>query len=395
MVEPTRRKHVALAFPLAVPHLALFVQGVAQYAREHGGWTFSINPAAAGGYSEHFSFALDALAGWSGDGIMAYVTDEEEMLAAKQLRIPIVTTAGFLRDPGVPRVTVDNRAIGRLAAQHLLECGLRRFAYLGQAGIWFSQLRGEGFAECVRNAGGECLIHETTVRTDRHEPWHIALEEIERFLLKLRPPVGILAVHDYRARLLVDVCHKLGLSVPNDVAVIGTDNDEMLCEFCDPPLSSVSRSGYRVGYESAALLDRLMAGQSPPKGDILIPPDGVVARKSTDLIAIEDLNVVAAIRFMQGHLDEPFGVERLLRLLPLSRSRLERLFRKHLGQTPYEYLRALRVARAKELLVSPEKLSTKEIARRCGFPDARRLRLTFARLEGVTPSAYRCGNRTE
>ncbi|MBN1589056.1 MAG: DNA-binding transcriptional regulator [Pirellulales bacterium] len=389
MLPKKTGKHVALAFPLAVPYLALFMRGVTDYAREHGAWTFTVSPALGGSFPETMAMPIRSLRDWPGDGVIGVITTKEEIKESKRLGIPVVNLAGTLRDCELPRVMVDHYAIGQLAADHLLECGLRRFVYLGLKGVWYSDQRRDGFARQIEEAGGELQIYETDRRTNPDASWQSGLDEISHCLDGIVPPVGIMAVHDSRARLLVGECLRLGLAVPNDVAIIGVDNDDVVCEFCQPPLSSVSRSGYRVGYEAATLLDRLMAGEPPPDEDLLVPPDGVVKRASTDVIAIYDPHVATAVRYIQDHLGEAFGVEKLLRLLPISRRRLENLFRECVGRTPYDYLCYARVNRAKELLAGREKVSIAEVADRCGFPNSQRFRLVFTRITGKTPTAFR------
>ena len=382
-------KNVALAFPLAVPHLALFMRGVTDYARAHANWTFTVSPTIVGPFPETLAMPIRSLRDWPGDGVIGVITSEQEAEDATSLKIPVVNLAAATRVSLQPRVTVDHRAIGQLAADHLLDCGLRRFVYLGLKDVWYSELRRHGFAERISEAGGQLQVYETSLRSDPDSSWQSGLDEIRHCLDNVFPPVGILAVHDYRARLLVDECLRLGFAVPNDVAILGVDNDDVVCEFCQPSLSSVSRNGYQVGYEAAALLDRLMDGHEPPEQDLLIPPDGVVKRKSTDLIAVHDPHVATAVRFIEDHLEEPFGVEKLLKLLPISRRRFENLFKECLGRTPYEYLCYVRVKHAKEILAKQESLSVGEVARRCGFPNSQRFRLVFTRLVGKTPAAYR------
>jgi LacI family transcriptional regulator len=201
-------------------------------------------------------------------------------------------------------------------------------------------------------------------------------------------PVGVLAVHDYRARVLVDECVRLGLDVPHDVAVLGVGNDLAACEFCQPSLSSVSPAARRVGYEAAAILDRLMAGQPVPHRDLLIPPDGVVHRRSTDTMAVDDPNVNAAVHYMQDHLNEVFGIERVMKQVAVSRRRLHEQFQRLLDYTPYEYLCHLRVERAKSLLAVPGQVKLRTIAVACGFSSPARLRLVFQRVTGMTPAVY-------
>ncbi|NLE36611.1 MAG: substrate-binding domain-containing protein [Pirellulaceae bacterium] len=382
-------KNVAIAFPLAVPHLALFMRGVTDYARANASWTFTVSPTIVGPFPETLAMPLRCLRDWPGDGVIGVITNDQDAEDAANLRIPVVNLAAATRVSRQPRVTVDHRAIGQMAAEHLLDCGLRRFVYLGIKDVWYSELRRDGFAERIAEAGGLLQVYETPLRNNPNSSWQSGLEEIRHCLENIFPPVGIFAVHDYRARLLVDECFRMGFAVPNDVAILGVDNDEIVCEFCQPSLSSVSRNGYQVGYEAAALLDRLMDGQKPPNHDLWIPPDGVVKRESTDLIAVHDPHVATAVRFIQDHIEEPFGVEKLLQLLPVSRRRFENLFKEYLGRTPYEYLCHVRVKRAKEILAGTEHLGIGEVARRSGFPNSQRFRLVFTRLVGKTPTAYR------
>ncbi len=391
MARKKTTKDVALAFPLAATHLARFIRGVTDYARQHGDWTFSACPATVSGFPETLDMTIKSLKGWPGDGVITVVATRAQAKAAGQLGVPVVNLAGALRDAGLPRVMVDHKATGQLAAAHLLDAGLKRFAYLGLKGVWYSQQRRDGFRDAIERAGGECLVYEVSKRTDFRQLWLRGQSEIDAWLRTLKPPVGILAVHDDRARLLVDGCRRVGLAVPHDVALMGVDNDETVCEFCQPPLTSVSRSSRRVGYEAAALLDRLMSGKPAPDSDLLVPPDGVVRRASTGIVAIEDPHVAAAVQYTRDHVDEMFGVERFEKLLPVSRRRIEQLFQRVLGQTPYEYICHVRVIRAKELLVREEKMAIRDVAAACGFPDTQRLRLVFQRLTGKTPTDYRQG----
>jgi LacI family transcriptional regulator len=389
MVRKKNVKNVALTFPWAVPYLALFTRGVVDYARKHGPWILSVSPTVDALSPETFSMPIGTLRDWPGDGVIAAVSTRAELNEARQLRIPVVNLAGALPEGGLPRVMVDQRAVGRLAADHLLDCGLKQFIYFGLKGLWYSELRRDGFAARIDEAGGELRVFEMRVNTRHRKSWQSRLDEISHCLDEIVCPVGIMAVHDYRARLLLDECLRRGLAVPDDVAIVGVDNDEVICDFCEPPLSSVSRSAQKAGYESAALLDRLMAGEPPPDHDLLIQPDGVVKRRSTDVIAIHDPHVAKAVRYVREHLSEPFGVEKLLRLVPVSRRHLENLFKKYLGRTPHDYLCRARINRAKMLLERPEKLSIAEIAKQSGFPNDYRFRLVFTRLVGKTPTGYR------
>jgi len=376
-----KTKKVALMFPVARMHEGQFVRGVIDYVSEHETWTFHANP-------EMFAMSLKTLDGWPGHGVLAPLRTKAQLQGAKALEVPVVNMAGTLRYTGLPRVMVDQEAVGRLAAEHLLQRGFRRFAYFGQENTWYSRQRQEGFIDRITRAGGECSVLEAPRSLGTGHPWHHWVGLLQEWLETLKPPMGLMAVHDYRARMVLDACLRLGLRVPGDVALVGVDNEPIACEFSEVPLSSVARNSRWEGYQAASLLDRLMAGKQPPKHDILIPPEGVVARRSTDTEAIEDPHVAAA-RFIREHIDEAFGIDALAKHTSVSRRYLHYHFNRCLGCTPHQYINRARVARAKQLLAEPKKLQLREIAHACGFSEPRRLRLVFQRITGATPAEFR------
>jgi LacI family transcriptional regulator len=269
---------------------------------------------------------------------------------------------------------VDHYAVGRLAAEHLLGRGLRRLAFYGETAQWFARQRRLGFVQRALEAGAPCAELKMPAPTNGRASWQQRIAPLQRWLQSLDPPVGVMALQDYRARVLVDECQRLGLRVPHDVAIIGVDNDPIVCEFCRPTLSSV---------------DRLMAGKAAPKGDVLIPPDGVVQRQSTDTIAVDDPHVTAAVHFMHDHLGEPFGINAVLAHLDISRRHLEASFHRLLSSTPHDYLCRARVERARQMLLGPHCPKIESVASACGFTSARNLRSAFLKLDGLTPQQYR------
>jgi LacI family transcriptional regulator len=379
---------VALAYPVAVPWTALFMRGVIDYAAQHGGWILTTSPPTLTGAEEH-AISVYSLKGWPGDGAIAAICTRAEAEAARHLGIPVVNLGGAMRDPGLPRVMADPRAIGSMAAEHLLERGFRRLAYCGTRGLWYSHERAIGFAQRAAQAGVSCEVYQAPRFSNPRAAWQERVAPLERWLRSLELPVGLLAVHDYRARALVDQCSRLGLKVPHDVGVIGVDNDPTVCEFCRPTLSSVSRNAWRMGYEAAALLDRLMDGEGPPGRETLIAPDGIVARQSTDTVVVDDPHVAAAVHFMRDHLGESFGIERVIERVSISRRQLELRFRRALACTPHAYLCRLRIEKAKGLLAGGGDMKMRNVAAACGFPCPERMRLVFQRLTGLTPLEYR------
>lgn len=379
---------MAITYPVAVPWMALFVRGVAEYADRHGGWNFTTSPPTLVG-SDELALGIESLKGWPGDGVIASIGSRREAQLARRLGLPVVNLAATQEDVGLPRVMVDHYAMGRMAAEHLLDRGLRRLAYCGVEGRWYSQLRCQGFARRAQQADVPCHIFQASRPASPRQTWQDRMAPLAAWLESLKPPVGLLAVHDYRARVVVDECRRRGLRIPHDIAVVGLDNDPTVCEYCRPTLTSVSRNAWRVGYEAAALLDRLMSGRDPPPYDILIPPDGVVARQSTDTVAVEDPCVADAVHFIHDHLGQAFGVAQVVEACRISRRELENRFKRLLGRTPYDYICQERVCRAKQLLESPERPKLHRVASACGFSSVERLRLVFLRVTGQTPQEYR------
>jgi LacI family transcriptional regulator len=208
------------------------------------------------------------------------------------------------------------------------------------------------------------------------------------WLKSLPKPVGLMACNDMRALQVLDVCGEHGVAVPDEVAVIGVDNDSVQCELCDPPLSSVDPGTQRVGYEAAALLARMLAGRTPRKTPMLIEPAGVVTRRSTAAPAPADPCVAAAMRFMHEHYSRPIGTADILRQIGVSRSTLERRFQHSLGRSPSAELARVRLERVRELLQHTD-LSLREVAQRTGFDHVESMCRLFKRHTGRTPGDYR------
>jgi len=370
-----------LAFPIGLAFLERLVRGMLDYSREQENWMFTRAPEA-------LSPSIEWLRDWPGDGAFILVTTPEDRAIARKLRMPVVNLAGHLAEAGVPSVTVDHFQIGQVAAEHLLERRFRRFGFYGTRAKWFSVQRCEGFVGAVRRAGCSCTVLEVEDMLRAGTKWTDEEKQLEKWLRQMTPPVGILASTDLRATMLLDVCHRLGLRVPEEVALVGVDNDVVACELCDPPLSSVSRNDWKVGWIAGELLSRLMEG-APESGSIKVAPEGVIPRRSSETLAIEDPEIAAIVQRIRQDLDQPFGVERLLEGCGLSRRRLEHRFRLALGCSPYAFINAQRVERAKRLLTDGSRKQLTKIAADCGFRELRRFRIVFRRLTNLTPGEYR------
>lgn len=377
-----RVKHIALALPLDVVFVERLLPGILDFARAQGGWVFTRIP-------ERLTPSFEWLRNWEGDGAFVLISNETDVRVARSLPMPVVNVGGYVKDVRVPTVTLDQQMVGRLAAEHLLSRRFRRFGYYGVRDLWYSEQRRIGFETTLQAAGYRCSSIESTNLIRSPWDWRRVGGELARWLRSLQPPVGIMASWDLRAQILSEACAMIGLRVPEDVAIIGVDNDPIACEFCIPQLSSVSRNDRELGRQAANLLSQLLEGKRSLKLPILIPPDRVVARRSTDTLVIEDPEVAGVVQQIRDHLNKVFGVERILGLSPLSRRQLEQRFRRSVGSSPYAFLNELRVERAKTLLTESHKRTLTRIASECGFSELRRFRAVFRRLTRLSPAEYR------
>lgn len=377
-----KTKRIALALPLGVSHLEEVVHGIQLHARKQLNWDFVTSP-------ETHSIPVSSLAGWDGDGVIGMVNTPEDLRVVRKLKCPVVNLSGALADAGLPRVRVDYEMAGRMAAKHFLDRGFERFAYYGLRGIFYARACLEGFRHHVEQHGGKCAVYEDESTIGVARPWQHDHEALAKWLKSLSRPVALMASHDPRAVMVVQTCRRIGLRVPEDVAVIGLNNDRQRCEFCDPPLSSVSRPGEKIGLEAAALLDRLMHGEPAPDRDVLFPPGEIVERASTNTVAVEDNAALAeAVRFIHQHLEQPIGVEDIRRHVSVSRRWLEMAFKKKLRTTPHVFISQARVKKAKGLLAEIHKLRFKQVALDCGFTSTRQLNVIFQRFTGMSLREY-------
>ena len=374
-------RHIAVCLHVASPAFATQVsRGIARYVNEGAGWSTFVRPLAGDGLEP-------ALRRWRGDGLICSVNDAESAAYVRSLEMPLVNVTGRMPTGDVPSVIGDDEAVGRMAAEHFFSRGFRHFACLGGRRAGFVQHRTEGFTAAVADGGGHLCEPLETDELDRLI-WPRQLEHLGRWLKQMPKPVGLFAIFDALGHTVLDACKQEGLRVPEDVAVLGVDNDPIFCELSHPPLSSISQALDRRGYTAAALLDRLIDGESPPAEALCIPPDGVVERRSTDVYATADEGVRAALRYISDHRGEHIGVDDVAKAVHMSRRNLERRFRHALGRTVYDQLRHTRLETAKALLTDTAK-PLLDVALDSGFYSSSDLSNAFRRHLGMTPSQYR------
>lgn len=378
-------KRVAIAVNLHESYDRQIVASIARYAQERGHWSL---------YAEDDPSArLPNFSNWRGDGIIANLNNPQVARALAAAHIPVVGVGGAAPPDQLPPaqvyVATDNVAIGHMAADHLLERGFRRFAYYGiRNPHWpaWPTWRGQAFQERIRQAGYPCSIYMSRQHTAAR--WESLQAGLTRWLQTLETPVGLLACDDVRARHVLEACRRVGLRSPDDVAVLGVDNDELMCELALPPLSSILQGTSAIGYEAASHLDRLMSGWRGRPRWVVVSPVGVVTRRSTDVLAVEDPKVAEAMRYIREHVQQGLRVPDIANHVHLSRSSLDQHFLRVLGRTVHEEILRVQLARAQELITSTE-LPLKQVALRAGFSSVQYMTTAFRRELGHPPGQYR------
>ena len=363
------------------------LRGIVRYGRLHGPWSFYVTPG-------DFAQALPRMRQWGGAGIIARV--ETPRVAQAILASGLPTVALDLSEdqlrPDNPlsrlsEVASDSHGAARLAAEHLLERGFRHYAFVGLAGRIWSRLRQDGFCERLRAAGFEPHVYAPP-RRRREWLWEQEQGKLADWLRRLPRPVGLMACDDNRGREVLEACRAAGLRVPEEMAVVGVDNDELLCELADPPLSSVALNAEAGGYRAAALLDRMIRGRSRKPTRLAVEPLHVVTRRSTDIVALDDPVVASALHFIHDHAGRPIRIDDVVERVLISRRALEIRFKNVTGRTLLAELRRIRLDRAR-LLLQETDLSLSRVAGSAGYSSESYLTQVFRQDLGQTPARYR------
>lgn len=362
--------------------------GIARYTRDYGPWVMTWQDRGLE------QTAPSWLKDWQGDGIIARVESRAIEKAVGNTGLPAIDVRGRF-DLDMPLIDTDDWVVPQLAAEHLLERGFERFAYCGFGGMNYSEKRRAGFEAYLGERGFDCLVYPSPGKAiggdQRIREGHgIAHEDqLNRWVASLPRPIGVMACNDLRGQQLLNACRAVGVAVPDDMAVVGVDNDELICELADPPLSSVEPDCERIGYEAARLLERMIRGEADSDGErIYVPPRQVVTRQSSDVLAIDDELVSQAVRYIREHACEGINVTDVLRQVPLTRVTLKRRFEKYLGRSPKAEIVRVQLERVKHLLSATD-LSQETIAGLCGFRHPEYLTVVFKQKTGQTPSEYR------
>lgn len=378
-------RRVALIYDARHAYDWKFMAGVAAYISENPGFNVYLERDALKDQR------LPDFRSWGGDGIIANFDHPAVASAVSRARLPAVGFGGGYgwRPSSIPYFFTNNKMISRIAAGHFLFRGFRNFAFCGYArnriNGW-SEEREQAFVKYLKGEGFSCAVYPDRHRTPLR--WALVERSLAEWLGPLPKPLALMAANDSRAHDVLETCRSLGLRVPEEVAVIGVNNDQLLCQLGSPPLTSIEHGTEKMGYEAAALLARLMNGEKPRRRRFVMDPAGITTRHSTDVLAIEDRTVANAMDFINMHAVKGIKVPDVTKALGVSRSGLELRFQKALSYSVHTAIRKIQMEKAR-ILVSETNLPLKQIAANAGFRSVQQMTTLFRRTFLQPPAKYR------
>lgn len=383
---PQIRKIILLVEPSRAYCRGL-LRGIAKYSRLHGPWIFYHKPPYYR-HPAHWVRALSHQKKLDADGII--MVEQEKPREFIELGLPTIASPYIENHiAGAANIIGDNAAMGRMAAEHLLDRGFKNFAYCGFEDMFGARRRGESFCRRIDEAGFQTYVYKQPKPRGRRS-WEYEQVFMADWLTSLPKPVGLMTCTDDRSQDVVEACKIAGLHVPEELAIIGVDNDELVCELSGPPLSSIALNTQRSGYEAAELLDKMMSRKRKKFADqtIVVHPTHIVTRQSTEILAMEDRDVAAAVRFIRRHAGQVIQVGDVADAVAVSRRSLEQRFRRELGRSVLAEIKRARVDQVARMLVETN-LSVSQIALALGYSGVENIARYFRSEKGMSPLAYR------
>lgn len=359
------------------------IAGVHRYSREHVGWQLFVEPR---GVEQRRWLPT----GWTGDGVIARVGFIDLAKRLKTLKLPVVNVSGItLPKVDFPRVLSDQVAAANLAAEHLLARGFRNFAYFSLLGLEYVAEHQQAFLDALRVAGHRCEVFAVQPQLGAEPDWNLDMKRLGKWLTGLPRPLAVFTWNSSSARELIYACMQTGLAVPEDIAVLSGSDDDLFCEVTPVPISAVQLGCEQIGYRAAAELDAMMCNPGKTlSAEVLIPPQGVVERRSTDTLAVNDAAMVKALRFIREDPSRVMNVNDVARKAGLCRRALELRFQHLLGRTPASEIRRVRIDHAIDLLQRTN-LSVATVAERSGFSSPEYMASVFRSQLATSPLHYR------
>lgn len=363
-----------------------FLRGILDYSRRTEPWVVCKMPPAfkrQQGLEGVVSWAKT----WKADVVIAQFDPEDDVTIFKKNGIIALAQDYVSKFSQIPNITGEYDKTGRMAAEHFLKKKFENFGFFGYNGVCWSDERYEGFRKAIIEAGYGENLHLYD-RQNIYNRWYYDMTELHEWLMSLPKPIAIMACDDNQANLLIQACHVCGFKVPFDVAIIGVDNDEILCNMSEPAMSSINVDIERGGYETAAMVDRMVNDSAYEGEDITLKSLNVVGRVSSSLFASNDPAVLKVLGYIMANIDKRISVTDILEQVPMSRRLLEQRFKQMTGVTIYNYISVHRIERFAQLLLSSND-SVSEIAARMDEFDTKSISRRFKAIKGCTPMEYR------
>ena len=361
------------------------LEGVVRYAREAGPWVFYRMPLY---YRElHGDEGVVRWAEeWGADAIIAQLTDVD-LNVLNRLDIPIIVQNYKERCHGLSNLTGDYYGTGVMAAEFFIRKGYKAFAYYGFTDTVWMRERGEGFRDAVSEKGYPVYTFDDGRQLSDGQ-WNFDAERVSRWLLDLPKPIALFACDDYYALQITEVCKMYNIDIPGDIAVLGVDNDNLLCNISDPALSSIELDVENGGYGVGKLLHQFIEKKITAPADVIIKPVRIVSRGSTERFAVSDKYIGQVLAYIDENYCNPLSVDDLIRIIPYSRRVLEKKFKSETGMSVYQYIQQQRIEKFAALLITTD-LPLTEAAAGAGFPDYKNVSRIFVKMKEMTPLQYR------
>lgn len=362
------------------------MKGIVRYSKERGPWVFCRMPLfyrETLGMEGIVNFARE----WGADGIIAQLYNDVDIKPIMEAGIKLIAEDFKERFSEIPNITGGYREAGALGAAYFLEKGFKNFAFYGFRNIVWSRERSEGFEEFL-NAQGYEVFHFDHDSTPTRELWYYKPSALSQWLQSLPKPVAIMTCDDERGQHITEACKHAKIRIPEEIAVLGVDNDSLTCNLSDPPLSSIGLDTEKGGYEAARLMEMMITGEIKEPVDILVKPTQVITRQSTDIASANDIYIAQALRFIHQNIENRINVKDVLKKVPLSRRALEKRFQETTGIGVYKYIYNLQIQKFAQKLLETDKTIT-EIALESGFNNSKNISRQFKQVKGCTPIEYR------
>ncbi|PWJ57739.1 LacI family transcriptional regulator [Dyadobacter jejuensis] len=377
---------IILLLDFAEAYSKNLMKGINAYSKEHGPWIFCRMPLfhrETVGMDGILKWALE----WGADGIIGQLYNDHDIQKIVDAGIPVIAQDFKERFSEIPNITGDYQNTGALGAEYFLKKGFTNFAFYGFGDIVWSRERAEGFEDRLVSSGHEVHYFEHK-KARSTELWYYKPSSLSRWLMSLPKPIGLMTCDDNQGQHITEACRHVGIRIPEEVAVLGVDNDEMICDLSDPPLSSIALDTEKGGYEAGKLMDQMIRNGAQSYYDIVVAPLQVITRHSTDIYATNDRHIASSLKYIHQNIDKNLNVEEVVKQVPLSRRALEKRFLEITGFPIYKYIFNLRIEKFTQKLLDTD-MSVFEIAMDMGLTDSKNIARQFRQVKGCSPSEFR------